>query len=121
MESKKSPLLTLKSRNDYLALKKSGKKIYTKVGLIFSFKPNCLGYSRLGWTVPKYAGNAVVRNKLKRYCRESARSSIDKLNALKLDVNIVFLNKGKDHYKNLRFNEIENAMDEFLYKYKRKF
>ena len=119
MESNSS-FITLKSRSDYLSLRRSGHRIYTQYGLIFNFQSNNLKFSRLGWTLPKYVGNAVQRNRLKRYCRESSRKLSHKINSLCLDVNIVFAKKGKDHFKNLRYLEVEESISEFILKYNKK-
>ncbi len=116
-----SSFITLKSRSNYLSLRKSGHRIYTQHGLIFNFQSNNLSYSRLGWTLPRYVGNAVQRNRLKRYCRESSRKLSHKINSLCLDVNIVFAKKGKDQFKNLRCIEVEESINEFITKYKKKY
>jgi len=116
-----SSFITLKSRSNYLSLRKSGQRVYTQKGLIFNFQSNNLLHSRLGWTLPRYVGNAVQRNRLKRYCRESSRKLASQINPLCLDINIVFAKKGKDQFKNLRCIEVEESIVEFISKYKRKF
>jgi ribonuclease P protein component len=41
--------------------------------LLVHTKENELGHPRIGLAVPKRAGNAVIRNRIKRRCREAFR------------------------------------------------
>ena len=40
---------------------------------------NHIGHARLGLSVPRRVGNAIVRNTIKRRCREAFRNSLDTL------------------------------------------
>ncbi len=64
----------------------------------------------MGWTIPKFVGNAVVRNKMRRWCREIFRNSLAKLIHLRLDTNIVFRRQNKDFYKTLQYAEFETQL-----------
>ncbi len=74
-----SSLRLLFSRRQRLTKKSEFDMLYATgskrtVGPFFIHKVNnTLGYSRLGLSVPRRVGNAVVRNAIKRVCREAFR------------------------------------------------
>jgi ribonuclease P protein component len=60
------------SKDDIRALFKCGKKASVSGAKLFFFE-NGQGFSRFAVTFPRGYGNAVMRNKTKRLCRESFR------------------------------------------------
>ena len=74
-----NPLRFLFSRRQRLTKKSEFDVLYAigskrTVGPLLIHKVNNnLGYSRLGLSVPSRVGNAVVRNAIKRLCREAFR------------------------------------------------
>jgi ribonuclease P protein component len=62
----------LRKRSEFLSLSRRGKKIYAPHFLII-IKPNERREARLGVTVSSKVGNAVVRNRVKRFLRECFR------------------------------------------------
>ena len=62
----------LKKRPEFLNLSRWGKKIHAPHFVIIT-KPNNQGETRLGVTVSSKVGNAVVRNRVKRFLRECFR------------------------------------------------
>jgi ribonuclease P protein component len=62
----------LRKRSEFLSLSRRGKKIYAPHFLIIT-KPNERSEARLGVTVSSKVGNAVVRNRVKRFLRECFR------------------------------------------------
>ncbi len=66
---------------------------------------------RCGWTIPKKTGSAVVRNRIKRWCREYFKNHSDE-SFPSIDLNIVVLgNRGKDYYKKLNHQEFKDYLD----------
>ena len=60
--------------SDYLAIYKKGRKQDAGKFVLFG-RPNELGFHRLGLTVSRKVGGAVVRNRVKRLFREIFRRS----------------------------------------------
>jgi ribonuclease P protein component len=63
----------VRKRRDYLAIQGRGRKVGGKHFLVLVAS----GVGRLGITVSKKVGNAVTRNRVKRYVREFARQARD--------------------------------------------
>lgn len=69
--NKKDRLL---KRIEYQELSEKGKKVHGQ-HFVLVYAKNEKEYSRLGITVTKKVGNAVIRNRIKRYCREFFRQN----------------------------------------------
>ena len=70
----------LRRRRDFELTFRHGNRRHTK-NFTIVLRPNALQYSRLGVTVGKKVGNAVKRNRVKRYLREFFRLHKHKLPA----------------------------------------
>lgn len=81
----------LLSVQDFSQLKVDS-KLFKKFNLRVFYKLNTLENSRLGISVPKSVGGAVIRNRLKRKIRESFRSSTFKFSNYDFLV-VVLVNK----------------------------
>lgn len=64
----------LHSRRDFLRVYSQGQRVFTPT-LVAYFLKNSLDYDRLGMTVSRRIGNAVVRNRVKRRIRELFRTT----------------------------------------------
>jgi len=65
--------LALTRRSEYLAVYESG-KAYAGHVLVIKMLPNSLKTTRVGFSVTKEIGGAVVRNRVKRLLKEIARA-----------------------------------------------
>jgi len=75
----------LRKRSEFLRLKNSAQKFATKHILVV-WNDNGLEHARLGITVSKKVGNAVTRNRIKRFVREIFRANRLVMPAVDLNV-----------------------------------
>lgn len=68
----------IKFNSEFRRLYRKGKSEAGGFVVVY-YKPNKLGYNRVGFTVGKSVGKAVVRNRIKRLMRESYRLTEDRL------------------------------------------
>lgn len=66
---------------------------------------------RCGWTTPKNVGSAVIRNRLKRWCRVYFRSLTGSGRELPVDVNVVFRPMKDDFYRKLSYEAFAKILD----------
>ncbi len=59
----------------YRALQREGRRFHTPHFVIL-YRPGRTGHSRVGITVSRRVGNAVVRNRVKRWVREFSRQNM---------------------------------------------
>lgn len=94
---------------DFESLKKTGKKIFSAY-IIFNYRLNDLDFSRLGMTISRKTGNAVTRNKLKRWSRQVMRKELPQLKS-NVDINLILRvsNEG-DFFKKLKFADFSEKL-----------
>jgi len=112
----KQSLETIKSRSDFQKLYEKGQRVYPSHWMIVNVCQNDLNQVRFGWTLPKFVGNAVIRNRLKRWCREFLRKKLVDSQVSSLDINFVFKRKDQEFYKNLNHDEFDKTIDRFFAK-----
>ena len=66
-------LARLKHRSDFLRLAKAGRKAVAQGLVLQAMMRDDGGATRLGFTVTKKVGNAVIRNRTRRRLKEAAR------------------------------------------------
>lgn len=96
---------SLRRQSDIQLLKKQGNFVYISHWLAISFKKNDQHELRWVWTIPKKVGNAVTRNRLKRWGRDFIREYYGK----EIDVNFIFKIKQPGFYKKLEREEFNRA------------
>ncbi|MQG18771.1 MAG: ribonuclease P protein component [SAR202 cluster bacterium] len=94
----------LRKSKDFLQFK-SGRKTYSDHFLRILFRFNDADNSRVGFSIGKNVGNAVVRNKLKRRLREIVQLS-DLLSNIRGDLLII----AKPNSSNASFDDIKNSL-----------
>jgi ribonuclease P protein component len=119
--SKPSKRIILKRRSDFLKTYK-GLNVRMKF-LVLYLRPNGQDCHRVGVTVPKTVGSAVIRNRYKRWCREIIRKvNFDKFSRT-FDINIFVGNKKvkRIEFENHKFqefrDELQKAWDTALSRY----
>jgi len=78
----------LSKRREYLRVYETGRKLFSRYCVVF-FAANGLGHSRIGVTATKKLGKANVRNRLKRWTRETYRTGRAPLDLDKQPLDIV--------------------------------
>jgi ribonuclease P protein component len=105
----------LRKRSEFVSLSKTGNKYHNSHFLAVVEKSR-LERTRIGITVTKKVGCAVVRNKVKRLVREYFRKNRHKIHG-NLDINIIAKKRtnGDDNRK------ITKALQDIFYKIERQF
>lgn len=103
-------LTVLKSTKDFALIKAKGKRAFLDKKILVCYLNNNLENHRVGWTISKAVGNAVLRNKLKRYSREFFREDDHQKSDKKVDVNLVFLKSGSAQFRNMNYNEFKKLL-----------
>lgn len=100
----------LRRRSEFVFLSKNGQRTHINSWLVINFScQNNQGF-RFGLTIPKYVGNAVLRNKLKRWTRELLKKHLFISECSNVDVNFVLKRQEKSFYKQLCYGDFESAV-----------
>ncbi len=101
-------------RSDFLELKATGRVVHVDSWLLVNWRFSKQHKIRCGWTIPSHIGNAVIRNRMKRWGREFWRNWIRARELHSgVDVNFVFKRRPNDFYKTLTHEKFDIAMEKF--------
>jgi len=85
----------LRKRFEFEYLKKNGKRIHNHLFILNYAQNSTANASKLGITVTKKTGNAVVRNRIKRLVRETFRNNRYILTQ-RYDINVIAKRQVRD-------------------------
>ena len=94
----------IKKSKEFSSVYKSGKSVADKYFVLY-YRRNKLDYSRIGYSVSKKVGNAVVRNRIKRLLKETYRLNFDDF---KIGYDFVFI--ARVRAKDIEYIEVEKSM-----------
>ena len=100
----------LLKRKEFLRLSRNGKQVRGR-HFIIRFALNDVERSRLGITVTKKVGNAVIRNRLKRFVREYFRLNRHRMDN-HLDLVIIAKRPAAELNSNQAFNLLAKLFDQ---------
>ncbi|MDO5028170.1 MAG: ribonuclease P protein component [Bacillota bacterium] len=101
-------MITVKSYFDFKKAYSKGKS-YGNRNLVLYVRKNNLAYTRVGFTVSKKVGTAVVRNKIKRRLREIFREYED---SIKEGYDLIFI--VKRNVPDISFQQLRSAFFHIL-------
>lgn len=111
-------VLPLKKSSDFLEITKKGIKYRVSSYLIlFVFESIADDQSYFGTTVSRKVGNAVVRNKLKRWVRHCVQSEFWVKKYKSKRVVFMFKAQPEDFYKKLEFKKFISDLEQAYGKY----
>lgn len=99
---------SLRNTRQFNFVYKRGKSIVNRYVVMYYVKNN-LDTNKVGFSVSKKVGKAVVRNRVKRLVKESFRLNSENV---KLGYDIVFV--ARVRLNNSNFNEVEKAVKQCL-------
>ncbi len=103
--------ITIKRSSEFQELKLNGKRYSPTNWLSVNFQPNSFGLLRLGVTSGRKVGNAVLRNRLKRWCKVYVRSLMQSGRGFEIDINIIFRSSKEEFYTHIKYSDFAEAMD----------
>ncbi|MBX2988113.1 MAG: ribonuclease P protein component [Bdellovibrionaceae bacterium] len=107
-------LSVLKKNSEFLALKKNGRRYWPSNWMLLNYRLETTGSLRFGVTASRKVGSAVVRNRLKRWCREYFRELNRTERGFGAEINVIFKPIDQGFYKGLPHGEFIRVLEQGL-------
>lgn len=104
-------LIVLKKRSDFENLRKNSNRIFLAEFVMAVYKSNEFGYLRVGWTIPGKVGNAILRNKIKRWSRYYFRNLPESKKLLSFDLNFIYRKHKDADFQKMQYAEFKAIVD----------
>src|SRR5690625_329103 len=101
----------VKDNKEFQSIFKNGKSFANRQLVIYYIKKPGQTHFRVGLSVGKKIGNAVMRNQIKRYLREAFISLEDKINP---DLDIIII--ARNPTINMDYHQIKRSLSHLLHK-----
>jgi ribonuclease P protein component len=99
----------LRTRADFVLLKEKGQKSSPRRWVTFISHENSTGHLRVGFTLSRKVGSAVIRNRLRRWGREFFRQALKEGLQMGVDINVIFRPMEPGFYRKLEHEEYARA------------
>ena len=113
MENKPRGIIAISRSSDFAALKVEGRKVNLCKWAFLVLRKNSTSQIRLGISVSRKVGGAVIRNRLKRwiraYFREFAKYHLND----GFDVHVIFRPQKQGFFEELKYDEFHRQFSRF--------
>ena len=99
----------LKEKSDFARTYKRGRSCANNIAAMYVFNKG--GHTRIGYSVSKKIGNAVIRNRVKRLLREATRQVLP---SIKEGIDVVIIARSRS--KGAKYMEIKTALENLFSK-----
>ena len=104
----------LRRSSDFENLRNNGKRFSPAPWLVVQYKENDLGYLRYGFSISTKIGSAVVRNRLRRWCREFICNGPARTSKASMDIHVVFRASTRQFYTELEHSKLDEGLVKFF-------
>jgi ribonuclease P protein component len=98
------PYRSIRKNSEYLELKNNGQKVWASSWMLLSFVKSSEAISEIGISISRKTGNAVIRNRIKRWVRSEIAKFL--INNPSIQIKMTFFIKpmSADFYKKMGFD-----------------